>query len=122
MKTLFLSIVLCFACAILVAAQNSNSNAQNAPASHTVQTVRGCLSKSGNTYIILGGTPLRQFRIESGDTTALHGKQGHTVEVTGRVGHVESGETTPPTPASTTGVGYDTIDVQSVKDVSPNCG
>ena len=90
MKNLFFTIVLCFACAALAGAQNSHSkaNPQNAQASHSVQTVRGCLSKTGDTYIILGGTPLRQFRIESGDTTALKGKQGHTVEVTGRVGQI----------------------------------
>jgi len=102
-----------------------NSAAQstgNAPAP-AVQTVRGCLSKTGNTYVLLGTTPLRQYRIVGGDVEALKHKLGHTVEITGAVGEKESGATTNGlyNSGSTTGVGYNTITVQSVKEVFANC-
>ena len=89
----------------------------------TVQTVRGCLSKTGNTYVLLGTTPLRQYRIVGGDVEALKHKLGHTVEITGAVGEKESGATTNGlyNSGSTTGVGYGTITVQSVKEVYANC-
>jgi len=89
-----------------------------------VQTVRGCLSKAGHTYALLGGNPVRQYRIIGGDTAALKGKQGHTVEVTGVIGEKKSGASSNGkyNAGTTTGVGYDTIILRSVKEVAPNCG
>lgn len=99
------------------AQSTENSNASN------VQTVRGCLSKTGDTYVILGGHPARQYRIVGGDLSALKDKLGHTVEVTGPAGEKESGATTNGlyNSGSTTGVGYNTITAQSVKEVYANC-
>jgi len=110
-----------------LAAQNSNSGnsaSQNAQNQRHVQTVRGCLSKTGNTYVLLGGTPMRQFRIIGGDIAAFRGKQNQVVEVTGIVGVKESGAATDGNygPGSTTGVGYDTIIAQSVRVVEDDCG
>jgi hypothetical protein len=125
-KSVILTSVVCFACALLLAAQSSNSEAQNehAAAASKVQTIRGCLTMTGHTYVLLGGTPLRQYRVTGGNLGALKGKEEHTVEITGPVGHVESGASPNGTygPGSTTGVGYYTIRAQSVKEVSGNCG
>jgi hypothetical protein len=128
-RPIVLSFVLLVSCGVFVAAQNvspghpANQNAENSGAKET-QTVRGCLSKTGNTYVILGGTPMRQYRIIGGDIAAFKGKQNKIVEVTGLVGQRESGASTNGyyTPGSTTGVGYDTIIAKSVKVVVDNCG
>lgn len=89
-----------------------------------VETVKGCLSKSGNTYALLGGNPIRQYRIIGGNVAALQGMQGHTVEVTGVVGEKISGASPNGmyNSGSTTGVGYDTITAESVKQIAANCG
>jgi hypothetical protein len=109
--------------------------AQNAPSNggatgtervnpQNVETVKGCLSKSGNTYALLGGNPVRQYRIIGGNVAALQGMQGHTVEVTGVVGEKISGASPDGmyNSGSTTGVGYDTITAESVKQIAANCG
>jgi hypothetical protein len=128
-RSIFLNVVLFLACGVFVVAQNPNSRssgAQNSESSNTksVQTVRGCLSKTGNTYVILGGTPMRQYRIIGGDIAAFQGKQNKIVEVTGLIGQKESGAATNGQygPGSTTGVDYDTIIAKSVKVVVDNCG
>ena len=102
---------------------SATPNADNSNSQQTVQTVRGCVSKTGNTYVLLGTTPLRQYRIVGGDVEALKHKLGHTVEITGAVGEKESGATTNGlyNSGSTTGVGYGTITAQSVKEVYANC-
>ena len=112
----------------VIAGQTSGSGGSSAQTSESsnsakLQTVRGCLSKTGDTYVILGGNPVRQYRIVGGDTEALKHKLGHTVEVTGPAGQEESGATTNGlyNSGSTTGVGYDTITAQSVKEVFANC-
>ncbi len=127
MKAAAFSVVL-FVMSGFAAGQTGGSGSSSAQTSQTsnspkLQTVRGCLSKTGNTYVILGGNPVRQYRIVGGDTEALKNKLGHTVEVTGAVGQKESGATTNGlyNSGSTTGVGYDTITAQSVKEVFANC-
>lgn len=128
-KSFFLVPALMLASVALVTAQNSNSHNSTTQSEENsgakgMQTVRGCLSKTGNTYVILGGTPMRQYRIIGGDIAAFKGKQDKTVEVTGLVGEKESGASTNGQygPGSTTGVGYDTIIAKSVKVVVDNCG
>ena len=98
MKVAVFSVVL-FVMSGFTAGQTSGSGSSSAQTSESsnsakLQTVRGCLSKTGNTYVILGGNPVRQYRIVGGDTEALKHKLGHTVEVTGPVGQQESGATT----------------------------
>ncbi len=125
MRVAALNVVLLLASGVVIGQSTGNSAAQSTgnPAAPTVQTVRGCLSKTGNTYVLLGGTPVRQYRIVGGDTEGLKHKLGHTVEVTGPVGEKESGATTDGlyNSGSTTGVGYSTITVQSLKEVFANC-
>ncbi len=127
MRVAALNVVLLLASGVVIGQSTGtgNSAAQNtgnspAPA---VETVRGCLSKTGNTYVLLGGAPVRQYRIVGGDIEDLKHKLGHTVEVTGPVGQKESGATTNGlyNSGSTTGVGYNTITAQSVKEVFANC-
>lgn len=125
MKSILFSILILAATLAVGQSSNSGDSAQSQNSgAKTMQTVRGCLSKTGNTYVILGGTPMRQYRIVGGDIAAFQGKQNKVVEVTGLVGHQESGASTNGQygPGSTTGVGYDTIIAKSVKVVVDNCG
>lgn len=90
------------------------------------QTVEGCLSKTGNTYVILGGDQPKQYRIVGGDVLslkALRGKIGHTVRVTGRLGQSDGVQNVAPpyNEGSTTGVTYSTLVIDSAHDRSPNC-
>jgi hypothetical protein len=129
MKAVVITLALVFATA--VSGQNTAGSDQGAfagnrqAATGPVQTLRGCLSHTANTYVLLGlgSTPLMQYRITGGNTGALKGKLGHTLEVTGSVGNQESGAS--PNGiydmGSTTGVGYATLDAQSVKNVYANC-
>ena len=126
MKFAVLNLVLFLGVGV-VAAQNNKSatgNDGNNPKATNVQSVRGCLSETGNTYALLGGNPLRQYRITGGDLDALKDQIGHTVQITGPVGQVRSGASTNGMygPGSTTGVGYDTIKAESVQEVASNCG
>ncbi len=127
MKSVLLGLVLFVSAGVLLAqsnqAQNEKSGNQSAQQGN-VQTIRGCLTTSGHTYIILGNNPMRQYRVTGGDMAALKHLVNHTVEVTGPVGHVKSGASEGGNygPASTTGVGYDTVRAQSVKNASDNCG
>jgi hypothetical protein len=128
MRFIAFNIVVFLACGVFVAIQDahsSNGATQNSESSSakTSQTVRGCLSKTGSTYVILGGTPMRQYRVIGGDVAALKGKQNKVVEVIGLVGQKEYGAGTNGEygPGSTTGVGFDTITVKSAKVVMDNC-
>ncbi|GAC1434548.1 MAG: hypothetical protein NVS1B11_29250 [Terriglobales bacterium] len=89
-----------------------------------LRTVVGCLSKTANTYVITGGAPgPKQFRIVGGDTSSLRGRIGHTVKVVGLVGGNDGAENmvTPYNEGSTTGVGYNTIIAQEIKEIYENC-
>jgi hypothetical protein len=103
---------------------NANARPENVPDDTGLRTVVGCLSKTDNTYVITGGGPgPKQFRILSGDTTKLRHKIGQTVEVFGMVGKSDPAEVAAPPyhEGSTTGVGYNTINVQKVKVLGGLC-
>ncbi len=90
------------------------------------QTVEGCLSKTGNTYVILGGDQPKQYRIVGGDVLslkALRGKIGHTVRVTGKLRESDGVENVAPpyNEGSTTGVTYSILVIDSAHERSPNC-
>ena len=90
------------------------------------QTVEGCLSETGKTYVIVGGDQPKQYRITGGDPLslkALKGKLGHTVKVTGTLGQSDGVENVAPpyNEGSTTGVTYSTLVIDSFRDKSPNC-
>jgi hypothetical protein len=133
MKIGFLSFVLlCLASRVVgqsTSSENANASRDQGTKESQIQTVRGCLShESEHIYILLAGDPgsQRQYRIIGGKTAALKKlkeKVGHTVEVTGPVGIRQSGASTNGkyNAGSTTGVGYDTIKAQSVKDVFDTC-
>jgi len=89
-----------------------------------LRTVVGCLSRTANTYVITGGAPgPKQFRIIGGDTSALKGRIGHTVLVVGMVGMNDPVENmiTPYNEGTTTGVRYNTIVAQRIREVYGNC-
>jgi hypothetical protein len=90
----------------------------------SLRTVVGCLSKTGETYVITGSAPgPKQFRIVSDDGSSLKGKIGHTVEVVGIVGKNDAlaNQNEIYNEGATTGVGYLTIDAQKIKQLYGNC-
>jgi hypothetical protein len=117
---LFIFSMTCMVCLIggSVAQVNEASN------SAQIQTVSGCLSKTGKTYVITGGGPgPKQYRISGGNTDALRHKLGHTVAVTGpvRKSNPETQMSEPYHAGSTTGVGYELITAEQVRDIGANC-
>lgn len=89
-----------------------------------LRTVVGCLSKTADTYVVTGGAPgPKQFRIVSGNVSALKGKIGHTVKVVGMVGKNDAlaNQNGLYNEGSTTGVGYLTIEARKVSEVYGNC-
>lgn len=86
MKTAALNLVL-LPVAGVVAGQKAQTGGSATPTAESsppsAQTFRGRLSKAGDTHVLLGG--LLSISDCGGDTEALKGKLGHTVEVTGPV-------------------------------------
>jgi hypothetical protein len=131
MIKLVLSFMLLAATVSLAVAQQSSMTATNQgeeayqPQTALVpRSIEGCLVNNGHRYILaVAGKMPKQYRIVSGDTAPLRGKIGHTVEVNGEAGKSDPREMILNYNMldATTGVGYDTISVVSVKDVLPNC-
>jgi hypothetical protein len=102
-------------------------DANQSPATNTalpIRSVEGCLAYTGQTYVlaVVSNGP-KQYRVWGGNTGALRTLVGHTVEVSGRAGKstlLQSIALENPIDA-TTGVGYDTISADQVRDVVPNC-
>jgi hypothetical protein len=89
MKKVVWAMLAAFLTTSLVAAQENaaSDKGQNEARKPELMTVVGCLSQTGDTYVITGGAPgPQQFRIIGGDTAMLKGKIGQTVEVAGMVG------------------------------------
>jgi hypothetical protein len=95
-----------------------------APQHLGLETVIGCLTETGGTYVITGGGGAgKQFRIVSGDVSSFKHAYGQDVEVVGIVakndplenqnGLVNEG--------TTTGAGYLTIQAQKVKVIGAHC-
>jgi hypothetical protein len=121
--------LICFAmmaftdCALAQQAVNA-SQSETVPQPLGLRTVVGCLSKTGDTYVITGGAPgPKQFRIVSGDVSWLKGKTGHTIKVVGIVGKNDAlaNQNGLYYEGSTTGVGYLTIEAQKISEVYGNC-
>lgn len=124
MRKAISTLLLVLAFAAVSAAQQGATNNTGNDNKKELKTVEGCLTKSGDTYVITGGGPgPKQFRIISGDTSMLKGKQEQTVRVFGMVGHSSPVQDVAPPygPGSTTGVGYDTIEAQNIEIVYGNC-
>jgi hypothetical protein len=111
----------------LASAQESSGNdADDSPSKEKLElrTVVGCLSRTGEVYVITGGAPgPKQFRIVGSDVSPLKKKIGHTVKVVGLVGKNDPVQNmiTPYHEGSTTGAGWNTIVAQKIKDVYGNC-
>ncbi len=120
MKKVFLSLLGGSLLAATAVAQSGTQQSQGETA-----VVEGCLSKlaKGPYIITASGPEPRQFRVTGGDTSGLSSLVEHTVRVTGIVGESDPQVqvATPPNPGSTTGVTYNTIDVEQVQDVTSNC-
>lgn len=87
-------------------------------------SIEGCLAFNGVKYVlgVVGDGP-KQYRVIGGDTAALQGKVGHTVQITGVAGKNNPQEMilNPDMREATTGVGWNTITADKVRDVTPNC-
>jgi len=112
--------------AIIGHALAQHSMIDNRPQTQAIglRTVVGCLSKTGDTYVITGGAPgPKQFRIVSGDVSILKGKIGHTVKVVGMVEKNDAlaNQNELYNEGTTTGVGYLLIDARKIKQIYGNC-
>jgi len=107
--------------------KSTNANADDdgtVPQPLGLRTVVGCVSRTAGTYVITGGAPgPKQFRIVSGDVSSLESRMGYTVKVVGIVSKNDplANQNDLYNEGSTTGVGYLTIDAQSVSQVYANC-
>ncbi len=99
---------------------NSADKLSSVSGNHVVQ---GCLSRTAEQYVITGGNGPKQYRIIAGDVSSLRKELGHSVEVSGALGKNDPVENmiTPYNEGSTTGVGWDTIKVSSIRVLSKNC-
>jgi hypothetical protein len=103
----------------------TEKNGGVAPQYLGLETVQGCLSKTGGAYVILGGGGAgKQFRIVSGDTSGLKRAEGQDVEVVGIVGKNDAleNQNSLVNEGTTTGAGYLTIQAQKVKVIGAHCG
>src|ERR1700758_213382 len=118
-KAVLVVLAVLFTAGAAAARQNvANDRGQDQAQKPELMTVVGCLSQTGDTYVITGGAPgPQQFRIIGGDTAILKGKVGQTVEVAGMVGESDPAKDAAPpyNEGSTTGVGYETIVTQKIK-------
>jgi len=117
-------VLTCFATIALTACALSANRSEMVVQDTGLRTVVGCLSQTGETYVITGGAPgPKQFRIVSGDVSSLKGRIGHTVEVVGIVGKNDAlaNQNETYNEGTTTGVGYLTIDAQKIKQLYGNC-
>jgi hypothetical protein len=95
--------------------------AQNYPSQGTSgntggqETVQGCLSSSGGTYILTGKDG-KSFQL-TGDTAKLSEHVGHEIKVTGSV----SSES-PSSTSAQTSTEQPKIEVSAVKHISKSCG
>jgi hypothetical protein len=96
-----------------------------APQQLGLETVQGCLSKTGSTYVILGGGGAgKQFRIVSGDVSGFKHAEGQDVQVVGIVGKNDplENQNSLVNEGTTTGAGYLTIQAQKLKVIGAHCG
>jgi hypothetical protein len=126
MKRFFLIFVVTMAASACAMAQDAvtTNDSGAAPQELGVRTVVGCLSKTGNTYVITGGGPSpKQYRIVAGDVSALKGKLGYTVKVMGILAKNDAlaNQNGLYNAGSTTGVGYLTIDAKQIWVMYANC-
>jgi hypothetical protein len=102
-----------------------NANAAGAKTeAHDSRTIEGCLSKTGDIYILTGGShrPM-QFRVDSNDTSWLKDQVGHTIKVVGTVteNNASANQNEPYNAGSTTGAGYLIVHAQKMTEVASNC-
>lgn len=83
------------------------------PSASGSQTIQGCLSQSGDNYML---TAEGQTYMVNGDSSQLKDHVGHTVAITGQVTPASS-----PSSAGAMGAGQNSIMLQSVKMVSEKC-
>jgi hypothetical protein len=103
----------------------TQKNGGIAPQHLGLETVQGCLTKTGGVYTITGGGGGgKQFRIISGDTSTFKHAYGQDVEVVGIVAKNDALENQNGlvNEGTTTGAGYLTIQMQKAKVIGGHCG
>lgn len=120
-KTLLLSSFLL--CALYVVAQSFSSQSSTSSTALTSASehqthVRGCLSGSSGNYTLTSKSG-KTYQL-SGDTSKLSEHVGHTVEITGTKASPSTGASASTSSAAGTNT-PETLDVTSVKHISPTC-
>ncbi len=115
--------IMCFALAAAFSLPaQTNSSADSKPSVY--RSIEGCLAYNGVSYVlaVVSNGP-KQYRVVGGDTAALRGKLGHTVEIDGMAGTNDPREMIMnwDMREATTGVGWNTITADHVHDVTSNC-
>jgi hypothetical protein len=102
----------------------TEKNGGIAPQHLGLETVQGCLTKTGGLYTITGGGGNgKQFRIISGDTSVFKHAYGQDVEVVGIVAKNDAlqNQNGLINEGTTAGVGYLTIELQKAKVLGGHC-
>ncbi len=102
----------------------TEQNGGIAPQHLGLETVQGCLTKTGGLYTITGGGGNgKQFRIISGDTSVFKHAYGQDVEVVGIVAKNDAlqNQNGLVNEGTTAGVGYLTIELQKAKVLGGHC-
>lgn len=126
MKRTLVASSLLLMCALWVYAQQSypSSSSQSSPSSQSQssgsnQTVQGCLSQSGNNYVLKAdsGTTYQL----TGDTSQLSAHVGHEVEITGSTAPAEAPSAAAGSAGSSSQNNQPTLSVSSMKHISNTC-
>src|SRR5215472_10294763 len=120
-KPLLLSLLLLMS-ALWLQAQSSSSQTAGAAGSPTI--VQGCLSGSAGSYTLTADNGTTYTL--SGDTSGLKDHVGHEVQITGKTSGSSASSTSSASSASTgaagaAGAAGQTLEVQSMKHISPTC-
>jgi hypothetical protein len=128
MNSAFLILCVALATTLTLAAQDNltpGSNSQSSLSDQLVyRRIEGCLASNGVSYVlaVVSNGP-KQYRVVGGDTSALQGKLGHTVQIDGMAGRNNPQQMIMnwDMREATTGVGWYTITAETVHDVTSNC-
>jgi hypothetical protein len=94
-------------------AQQSGQNAQQASSTGSAPVFTGCLTQSGNSYVLTEKSSNEKFKI-AGDTSKLKDHVNHMVQIVGN-------KTGTFGPAVGTSGDYQTLTVQAIQDAAPTC-
>jgi hypothetical protein len=96
--------------------QSSSGDSNSIAGNFSLRTFRGCLSQTGNQYVLaVGGVAPRQYRLAGSNLAQLDGKAGHMVSITGTM------PDSFPVGSTSVNTESDTINFLSVDDLASTC-